>query len=183
MSDFGRLRCIEDFELALMLSWRNDPRVRSNMYTRHEISMDEHLAWWDRYRNQQDQIYLMYEKSGMPLGIVAFNSIDLVSRHAFWAFYADPDAPQGVGSFMELLALDYAFDELNLHKLSCEVLAFNARVIRLHQKFGFSVEGVFRSHHLGDGAFVDVYRLGMLEDEWPEKRGQLLGKIERLNRS
>ncbi|HQS02503.1 MAG: UDP-4-amino-4,6-dideoxy-N-acetyl-beta-L-altrosamine N-acetyltransferase [Halothiobacillus sp. 24-54-40] len=183
MNDFGRLRRIEDSELALMLSWRNAPSVRLNMYTRHEISMDEHLAWWERLRNQSDQNYLMYEKAGKPLGIVAFNNIDLDNRHAFWAFYASPDAPRGVGSFMELLALDYAFDQLNLHKLSCEVFAFNTGVIKLHQKFGFTVEGVFRSHHLVDGAFVEVYRLGVLEDEWLQNRNPLLGKIERIKRS
>lgn len=41
---------------------------------------------------------------------------------------------------MEYLALEYAFKDMGLHKLFCEVLAFNAPVIKLHQKFGFKIE-------------------------------------------
>ena len=43
LSDLGGLRGIKEDELELMLSWRNAPKVRENMYTRHEISLSEHL--------------------------------------------------------------------------------------------------------------------------------------------
>jgi RimJ/RimL family protein N-acetyltransferase len=55
---------------------------------------------------------------------------------------------------------------LKLHKLSCEVLAFNEPVVGLHKKFGFQVEGVFRDHHKMNGDYVDIVRMGLLEREW-----------------
>ena len=42
---------------------------------------------------------------------------------------------------METLALDYAFNELKINRLECEVLEFNSKVISFHKKFGFQEEG------------------------------------------
>jgi len=182
MQSFGKLRSIKPEELELMLSWRNAPNVRANMYTRHEISTDEHLAWWSRIQQRTDQKYFMCEMGGTSSGIVGFMGIDTDSKNSSWAFYASPEAPKGTGSKMEFLALEYAFHELGLHKLYCEVLAFNSPVIKLHQKFGFKVEGILREHHKVDDTFVDVYRLGLLSHEWEEHRTAMHDKIEKLSR-
>lgn len=177
MAPLGQLRSIEDQELELMRSWRNSPTVRQNMYTRHEISQEEHLSWWARTREREDQRYFMYESDGLPLGIVGFTQIDTISANCSWAFYSAPTAPRGTGSRMEFLALDLAFQELKMHKLHCEVLAFNEAVIRLHQKFGFQVEGIFRQHHRVEDRFVDIFRLGILNDEWSDKRTGMLDRL------
>lgn len=177
MSVLGRLRSIQDCELELMRSWRNAPTVRANMYTRHEISAAEHLAWWERTSQRQDQRYFMYENEGTPLGIVAFTAIDLVNSNSSWAFYASPEAPRGTGARMEFLALDYAFSTLCLHKLHCEVLAFNTAVVRLHQKFGFLIEGTLRQHHKMDDGYVDIIRMGLLAEEWASNRNTMQAKL------
>lgn len=78
---------------------------------------------------------------------------------------------------MEFLALEYAFNQLKLHKLYCEVLAFNSAVINLHQKFGFTVEGIFREQHMHDSAFVDIYRLAILATEWNSQRDRMTQKL------
>lgn len=177
MKQLGILRNITDNELELMRAWRNEPTVRANMYTQHEISPIEHLTWWAKTKDRTDQKYFMYEMAGTPLGIAAFNGIDAKSENSAWAFYAAPTAPKGTGSRMEFLILDYAFITLNLHKLSCEVLAFNTAVIKLHEKFGFKVEGVFREQHKVDEIFVDTYRLGILAVEWQKNRQSMFDKL------
>ncbi len=177
MNKFGILRGIEDVELELMRAWRNEPAVRANMYTQHEISREEHLNWWEKTKVRTDQKYFMYEMAGAPIGIAAFTGIDIQSRNSAWAFYTSPSAPKGTGSKMEFLMLEHAFNELRLHKLYCEVLAFNASVIKLHQKFGFNVEGVFRQQHKVNDDFVDTYRLGILASEWQEHRYSLHEKL------
>lgn len=181
-SQFGLLRAIQDTELALMLSWRNAPAVRQNMYTTHEITLEEHLAWWEGTRESSRHRYFMYEYAGAPQGIVGFTGIDTANQNSSWAFYASPEAPKGSGSRMEVLALDYAFQELGLHKLCCEVLAFNTPVIRLHEKFGFRVEGVLRDQYKRDDEFIDIYCLGLLSEEWAEARDEMIAKLTRLSK-
>ena len=180
MEQFGILRPIKDSELELMLSWRNAPVVRENMYTSHEISLTEHMAWWARIRESESQQYFMYEFQGKPLGIVGFTDIDRSNRNSSWAFYASPEAPKGNGSRMEILALYYAFNKLMLHKLCCEVLAFNTPVVKMHEKFGFKVEGVLRDQYHRDGQYIDVYRLGLLSTEWSEVRDGMTSKLSRI---
>lgn len=180
IAKLGSLRTIKPDELELMLAWRNAPNVRANMYTRHEISLNEHLAWWNRIQARADQCYFMYESEDTPTGIVAFNDIDTTNSNSAWAFYASPQAPKGTGSRMEFLALEYAFKELQLQKLCCEVLAFNSPVIKLHQKFGFKVEGILREQHRLDNHFVDIYRLGILAPEWLQVRDAMLVKLLQL---
>jgi UDP-4-amino-4,6-dideoxy-N-acetyl-beta-L-altrosamine N-acetyltransferase len=182
MLKFGKLRNIDTQELELMLAWRNAPNVRSNMYTRHEIDLDEHLAWWARTQQRIDQKYFMYEQNGLPLGIVGFKEIDSSSQNSSWVFYASPQAPRGAGSKMEFLALEHAFNEQGLHKLHCEVLAFNTPVIKLHQKFGFTIEGILREHHKLDGGFVDICRLGLLGREWDLKRTTMQEKLAKMDK-
>lgn len=180
MQVLGSIRNIKDSELELMLSWRNAPATRKNMYTSHIIEVEEHVAWWERTKADPRHCYFMYEQDGQPLGIVGLNNIDLVNKNSAWAFYSSPEAPRGTGSRMEYLALEYAFGELALYKLYCEVLAFNESVIKLHQKFGFKVEGVFRDQHMTDEGFVDIYRLGLLASEWIGMRESMYTKLSRL---
>lgn len=153
------------------------------MYTRHEISGEEHLAWWERTRERTDQAYFMYERDGQPSGIVGYTQIDPINKNASWAFYASPSAPAGTGSRMELLALDHAFGPMELNKLHCEVLAFNKAVVNLHHKFGFKTEGILRAHHFCDGEYIDIIRLGILADEWRSQRPEMLTKLKPLTRS
>jgi UDP-4-amino-4,6-dideoxy-N-acetyl-beta-L-altrosamine N-acetyltransferase len=181
MAQFGCLRGIKSEELELMLSWRNASNVRLNMYTRHIISLEEHMAWWKRTQLSTDRQYFMYEKNGEPTGIVSFTNIDPANKNASWAFYAAPQAPKGTGTRMEWLAIEYAFNVLGLHKLHCEVLAFNEPVIKLHQKFGFRVEGVLRQHHKVEDNFVDIYKLGILFNEWAEKSSPMKERILKIS--
>lgn len=178
----GLLRDIDANELEMMLAWRNAPNVRSNMYTKHEISLQEHLKWWECIHLRKNQQYFMYEFDGKPAGIVGFTDLDTINSISSWAFYAAPDAPKGTGSRMEFLALDHAFHNLNLHKLACEVIAFNTAVIKLHKKFGFEVEGILREHHLVDGEYVDVYKLGLLSHEWESHRSAMYEKLLKLSK-
>ena len=157
-----RLRPLEASDLERVLAWRNHPDVRKNMYTTHEISRAEHHAWWSKVEHDKTKQYFVCVDGDEPLGVVNFVDIHPHNKTATWAFYSGVLDRRGLGSQMETLALDYAFGQLGLEKLSCEVLAFNAPVIRLHKKFGFRVEGVFRRHHAGH----DIYRLAIFKPDW-----------------
>lgn len=177
----GKLRVIRDNELELMRSWRNENNVRANMFTQHIISRKEHLEWWEKSKDRSDLQYFMYEYEGIPSGIAAFTDIDNKCKNSCWAFYASPTAQKGVGSKIEFLILDHAFNSMDLHKLFCEVLAFNKEVINLHQKFGFQIEGIFRDQYKKNDYFVDIYRLGIFSTEWILQREKMYKKIVKLS--
>jgi len=45
----GALFRVDSADRETVRAWRNAPDVRAAMYTRHEISADEHESWWDRH--------------------------------------------------------------------------------------------------------------------------------------
>ena len=165
----------------LILPWRNAPEVRRVMYTRHLISDEEHRAWFEGIQADPRRCsYLHISAAGTPDGVVNFTDIDTVQRAAFWGFYTRPDAPPGTGTCILFEALDYAFGELGLYKLNAEVLDGNPASLQLHEKCGFKVEGTFRAQYFDGEQRLDVIRLGLLADEWAERRDAVCARIEQL---
>jgi len=58
--------------------------------------------------------------------------------------------------------LDYAFDELELHRVEADVDRNHAGSLALLEKFGFSREGVFRERWFVHGKWHDSVMLGLL---------------------
>ena len=161
----------------MILEWRNEPAVRKNMYTSHEISLDEHRSWFGMLMKDETKAYFVFILDSIPVGVVGFSEIDPITKIATWAFYASPEAPRGTGSLMEYYALEYAFNELKLYKLRCEVLGFNQMVVKLHTKYGFVIEGQLREAHYSEGEYHDIVHLGIFSQEWQEQRDKMKQKL------
>ena len=102
------------------------------------------------------------------LGFVELNDIFWPHRHT-WVSIAIGDAAnqgQGYGAEALGLALQFAFQELNLHRVQLTVFSYNQRAIALYEKLGFRREGIFREHLERDGTRFDMYLYGMLRPEW-----------------
>ncbi len=67
---------------------------------------------------------------------------------------------------MGFLALNHAFRDLGLQKVSGEVLAFNQRSLSYHQRLGFRIEGNFRKARVIDDKRIDVIRLALSIEDW-----------------
>jgi len=59
----------------------------------------------------------------------------------------------------------YAFNNLSLNKLSCEVLAYNERGLGFMRKMGMTMDGVLRAERMVDHQFTDVYVFSLLRDD------------------
>jgi RimJ/RimL family protein N-acetyltransferase len=60
------------------------------------------------------------------------------------------------------------------------VLITNEPVWKLHQKFGFQQEALFRAHVIKAGQPVDVMGLGLLAGDWPAVRPAMALRLQRL---
>jgi RimJ/RimL family protein N-acetyltransferase len=73
---------------------------------------------------------------------------------------------KGYGYEATQLALRYAFDELNLHRVQVTVFSYNRRSLALVGRVGFQREGVFRERLQRDGQRHDMLLYGLLRREW-----------------
>jgi RimJ/RimL family protein N-acetyltransferase/catechol 2,3-dioxygenase-like lactoylglutathione lyase family enzyme len=74
---------------------------------------------------------------------------------------------KGYGREAVTLLLDYAFGEMDLHRVGLIVFAANERAVSLYRKLGFVEEGRWRRFLRRDGVDQDVLVMGLLRHEWP----------------
>ena len=164
-------RSIELKDKNCIMQWRNSERVRSNMYSDHIISQQEHESWFRHALVDQSASFLIFLFQERPVGFISFTNINHIHGRCTWAFYlGEIDVPRGTGSAMEFFALYYAFVVLEIRKLCCEVFAFNTGVIKLHEKFGFANEGRLVEHYIKNDKYEDVVCLAKFGVKWIEER-------------
>ncbi len=164
---------------------RNEDSVRTKMFSTHIISLEEHGLWLKALMNNQRRKVWVVMLDGVAVGAVLLNNLDANHETSDWAFYLSGALQgSGLGGVVEYLLLDYFFKALRFAKLNCEVIENNRAVIRMHQKFGFQLEGIRRKNVIGEGGGrLDVHQLGILAPEWDEVAPQILPFVDRIYRS
>lgn len=173
------LRDVTEGDRERLLAWRNSPDVAAYMYSDHVISREEHDRWFDGLAGDPGRRYWVIETNGRPVGLANLADISRAHGRCAWAYYlADPSVRGlGVGSYVEYRMLEYVFGDLGLRKLWCEVLASNEAVWKLHMRYGFRQEALFRAHVVKAGRTQDVVGLGILAEEWRERRGEMAERL------
>jgi RimJ/RimL family protein N-acetyltransferase len=114
---------------------------------------------------------------GLPIGLVSLWDRSVPHDAAelsigLGAQYRD----RGLGTEALRLALRYAFDDLELHKVYLRVLEYNHRARRAYQKCGFVVEGFLREEMQVSGAWHTLLYMGILRPDF-EAAEALLGPL------
>jgi UDP-4-amino-4,6-dideoxy-N-acetyl-beta-L-altrosamine N-acetyltransferase len=137
------LRPATDADAEAMRRWRNHPQVRAMSLTRHEITPEEHAAWWQRTKRSDTREVYVYERAGVPSGVVTFFDIDRNAGSAWWGYYLDNDGLTDRGELLpawiaiQREARRLAFGELGLEVLEGEVLEANESVRSFNRRNGF----------------------------------------------
>nr|WP_298686124.1 UDP-4-amino-4,6-dideoxy-N-acetyl-beta-L-altrosamine N-acetyltransferase [uncultured Dongia sp.] len=173
------LRPVEPGDSEKLFRWRNLPEIAKNMHTDHEISQEEHDAWFASAITNKTRKYWIIKRNDIDIGLVNIYDISPENGRCYWAIYIGEMVERGVGTgaFVEVLLLDHVFLDLGFHNLCCEVLTDNERGVRQHVKYGFVVEGVLREHIFKDNRYFDVSCLGLLRQEWLDRRFAIIKKL------
>ena len=105
---------------------------------------------------------------GQYVGFTYLRRLDLLNRSAEYGVFLGPKniRGQGVGKEITNLMLDYAFHELNLHRVWLLVFAFNKRAVRCYTQCGFKEEGVLRESIFSGGRYHDTLCMSILSKEF-----------------
>ncbi|MED1945285.1 MULTISPECIES: GNAT family N-acetyltransferase [Brevibacillus] len=166
------LRKMTGEDVDVYHTWRNDVEV---MRTTNPF-MDVYT--WDDTNGFVNQVILQGSSSksymivdcqtNRPIGITSLIQIDLKNRNAeciidigekeYWG--------KGYGGEALKLLLDYAFLEMNLHRVSLRVFSFNEKAIKLYERLGFKQEGISRQFLFREGKWHDIVHMGILQQEY-----------------
>jgi RimJ/RimL family protein N-acetyltransferase len=161
------LRAATEADVDTIRQLRNQQANRDVSITSHEITADEHAAWWAKSSVDPTRRVLMYERDGGTAGVVNF--FDLDGASGAWGFFLDADGLAGRGetlpAWIEVMreATAYAFDELGLEVLTGEVLEHNTVVRQMNRRFRF-VEGTPEVRY-ADGREITVIPISLRKQD------------------
>ncbi|MED3384402.1 UDP-4-amino-4,6-dideoxy-N-acetyl-beta-L-altrosamine N-acetyltransferase [Bacillus subtilis] len=172
------LRTLKEKDLDTVLRWRNDDRIRQLMYNDQIITEKQHHQWFKKVNSSKTEHYFIFTIDHTDIGFISFKDVDHKNHHCYWGFYiGEVQSPKGSGSVMGFLALEWAFQQLEIEKVYGEVLSNNEKSLSYHQSFGFSKEGHFRNHIVRTSNYLDVIRYGLLKEEWEAEKPKVMKKL------
>ena len=102
------------------------------------------------------------------IGFAAFHGIEWNNGTGSLAIGIGNPLDRGKGYGLEALRLllQYAFLELNLHRVGLDVISYNEPAIRSYIRTGFREEGRVREAIYREGKRYDRIYMGLLKEEW-----------------
>ena len=107
----------------------------------------------------------VHKESGKMIGYILFNEIDEGIYELGW-FFNRSFWRQGYAYESCKAVIDYAFGEMNAHKIFAEAIDA-VKSVSLMQKLGMRLEGIQRRQTKNNhGNWADLYFYGLLEEDW-----------------
>ncbi len=169
-----RLRKLSPSDARTYHDWRNDLEVMKttspqlDLYTLEET--EQFISVIASQANAKGYM-IEHKKSGQTVGIVSLINIDYKNRSAecvidigereMWG--------KGIGTSAMSLLLEFAFHELNLHRVYLQVFSFNDRGIKLYEKMGFTPDGRLRESLYRGGRWHDTLIMSLLQKEYLDR--------------
>jgi RimJ/RimL family protein N-acetyltransferase len=156
-------------DLPVMFRWINDRSEVLWNASYRPVTEAQHAEWFDAIQRRKDTVIfgIRLLDTQRLIGSCQLHSINNIHRSAELQIRLGESKGRGHGYGTEAvqLLLDFAFKDLNLHRVYVHVLGTNERALRLYAKVGFLREGTLREAAHINGRYVDIVLLGILRDE------------------
>lgn len=148
---FGRFRILTDTEelvainltklsrlqLIDVLEVRNHPVVRNAMFSRKEISQEEHFSFIEELsKNTSKQFFAIYNGGGL-IGVIYFTAINWGLREATFGIYANLERTINCAGNKLMSVAESIVRKLHIKYLTLQVDSENSKAIALYEKWGF----------------------------------------------
>ena len=155
------LRAFEREDAERCYRWMNDPNIVRTLNARYHIAFQSELEWIERamHTDVMERHFAIERKDDRShIGNASIHDIDWVSRRGwFGLFIGEPTAwNRGFGGDAIQTLVRFAFDEMNLEKLSIRVFDYNDRAKHVLETRGFVQEGCLKRDFYREGAFHDI---------------------------
>ena len=144
-SDRVRLRLLEENDLDLTLSWRNQDGIRKWFFFQDKIEATNHRVWYEKYQaRDNDYVFIIEAKDldWLPIGQVSIYNIDWEkSKGEYGRLMIGEKIAKGKGYAQDAtsLILKVASKVFELKEIYLEVYTQNQSARRVYEKCGFEV--------------------------------------------
>jgi len=150
--------------------WMNDPEVTQYLESRFNPNpMDALREYVKSIELDQNNILsaICLKENDRHIGNIKLGSINWIHRFAdVGLLIGEKDCwRQGYASEVIGCLVHYAFDVLNLHKLTAGCYAAHQASLKAFQKNGFQIEGNRQKQYICNGIYTDAVMLGLINSE------------------
>lgn len=130
------------------------------------------ITQWDQEFKEDKSIrFLLFLKDNLEGEIIGFCNFTQIFRGAFQACYLGYHIDKGFegkGLMSEAVAkaIDYMFEQQNLHRIMANYMPSNEKSARILQKLGFVVEGYAKKYLLINGQWEDHILTSKTNESW-----------------
>lgn len=170
------LRSLSISDIEKLLEWHNNFQIKKlALMHPFPVSLElerKHLETQLTSTNNTMILLGIEEKrSNELIGFTKLYNINWVHRTTYFGIVIGDESARGKGYGQEttVLMLNYAFRNLNLHKILLEVAAFNKEAINLYKKIGFENEGILKKQIYLDGSYHDLLIMSIIRDGFEDK--------------
>lgn len=164
------LRPPDDPDAARFVEWFADPEVTRYMLRRMALGQRQEEGFLKSIGESTTDVFWMIEVAGRAIGASGIHRIDWLHAHATTGTMIGVKSEWGKGYGSEAMRLrtDYAFRQLNLHKLSSGAFADNEPSRRALGKAGYREVGVERESFFREGRWHDHWLCEILRSDWEQ---------------
>jgi RimJ/RimL family protein N-acetyltransferase len=165
-------RPLELEDAPRLATWLNDPENWRTLGRFGPVSRQREREYIEGLYKSADSVVfgIVLSETGELVGCCGLRGIDGPNRSAELGILIGDSAQRNksFGTEATRLLVRYAFEELNLNRVSLQVFADNARGIAAYGRAGFVEEGRCRQAVYRSGRYHDVLQFAILRDEWAE---------------
>jgi len=173
------LRTVEEEDMGFVQRCMNAPEVWRPALGAEPMNGEQGTEFFETVVSAEGDVHCLICDDDEPMGIVSLTTSQYGpgetarSRDAELAYYLAPEFHgQGYGSDAAETMVEYAFEDLNLRRVSARCGSFNEGSAALLESLGFEQEGRLREASWYRGEYHDTLWYGLLRREWRERRGR-----------
>jgi UDP-4-amino-4,6-dideoxy-N-acetyl-beta-L-altrosamine N-acetyltransferase len=152
-----------------IIKWRNSSAVRSHFIYQELFTRQSHEQWIETMvkTGKVVQMIICEKKASgeeTEVGSVYIRDIDKRHHKGEYGIFIGEDSARGrgIGTRAAQLMIQYAFEELKLHRLFLRVFADNEPAIASYEKAGFRREAYLRDDVCMDGIYRDIVLMAVI---------------------
>lgn len=157
--------------INLYVKWENKPNVR--IYSRNIIpqTVEDMKRFFEPSKEKikrEINFEVWHKKDKKPIGFGSVNAIDwydqkgwlglIIGELEYWG--------QKIGEEVTRLLVEYAFNELNFHKIYAGINSANIGSWRCAENSGFNREATFNKDTYVNGKYYDSFVYSLLKEDW-----------------
>lgn len=158
-------------DIPTRVDWINNPKINSFMFFELPATIEQTERWYQNNIGNKNRIDFTFRNMvGEIIAMGGFTGISPEHENAEFYVMVNPIMHgKGIGHKVSVWMYNYAFSQLNLHKIYLYTNDDNVSAYSIYEKAGFQLEGTLREHKKKDNKFQNRRIYGLLRSEWEIK--------------